>query len=75
MAGPRNGSGFNDTTDCYRTIKGERYVGWVVCPTDARIGAYRGAGVLCRRIGDELFVRQADGEIAKEIDAKVGADF
>ena len=67
MAWSRNQHGFKDTADSYRTFKGERYVGWLVNPSPDLIAAYRAAGLKCRRIGDELFLRETDQEAAHEI--------
>jgi len=58
---PRNLAGYVDTTNCYRTINGERYVGWSVTFSDAEVKSYRAAGIRYRIInGDELFVRETD---------------
>ncbi|WP_421696883.1 hypothetical protein [Ancylobacter sp.] len=71
MSGRRNSSGFNDTADCFRTINGERYVGWMINPSAARISAYRAAGIKCRKVRrDELFVRESDTSAASDIDRK-----
>lgn len=75
MAGPRNNNGVNDTTACYRTIKGERYIGWTGGVSAARVAAYRAAGVRRRRLGDDLFVCHADEAKAKQVDTQVGPDF
>ena len=75
MAGPRNSAGVNDTTSCYRIINGQRYLGWVICPTDARIARYRGSGVRCRRLKDELFICEEDSAKAHAVDAEVGPDY
>jgi hypothetical protein len=75
MAGTRNGFGVNETTDCYRTVKGEKYVGWGAGISAARIVAYRAAGVRCRRIADELYVRETDSPIAQTVDGQVGPNF
>ena len=75
MAGPHNNHGVNETTACYRTIKGERYVGWTSGASTNRVAAYRAAGVRCRRLGDDLFVCHADEAKAKQVDAQVGPDF
>lgn len=69
MAGPRNRYGCNDAADCYRTIKGARYVAWMSVPSMDRIAAYRQAGIRCRRFGDELFVHEADVSAAADVDA------
>lgn len=58
MAGPRNGLGFNDTTECYRTFGAAKFVGWCAGMSKQRIAAYRAARVRCRRFGDEVFVRE-----------------
>lgn len=69
MAGRRNGFGYNDTTDCYRTFGGVRYVGWLVNPSPERIKAYRAAGIRCRKVApDELFVAEPDLDAARQID-------
>lgn len=56
----RNRFGVKDSIDCYRTIKGERYVAWLVNPTQDCVAAYRAAGIKCRRINGELFIRFVD---------------
>lgn len=57
--------------DCYRTIKGERYIAWLSAPSDDRIKAYRDAGIRCRRFGEELFVRELDKTSAEQLDFKL----
>ena len=58
---PRNRAGYVDTANCYRTINGERYVGWRISASDDEVKAYRAAGIRYRIInGDELFVRETD---------------
>lgn len=69
VSGQRNHFGYNDTADCYRTINGVRYIGWLVSPSSDRIAAYRAAGVRCRKVrADELFIAEADTDIAQNID-------
>jgi hypothetical protein len=75
MAGSRNGFGVNDTTDRYRTVGGERFVGWGGCMSAARIAAYRAGGVRCRRFGDDVYVREADKAKAIDVDGRVGPDY
>lgn len=75
MAGSRNGFGVNDTTDCYRTIRGEKFIGWGSGMSAARITAYRAAGVRCRRYGDDLYVCEADRSKAIGVDGQVGPDY
>ena len=75
MAGPRNGFGANDTTDCYRTVGGERFIGWGGGMSVLRIAAYRAAGVRCRRFGDDLYVRETDAAIAMDVDGQLGPDY
>lgn len=62
-------NGYNHTSDCYRTINGERYVGWAICPTQELIAAYRAAGAKVRRFADEAYVREGDIPIAASVDA------
>lgn len=73
MSGPRNRYGVNDANDCYRTIHGARFNAWVSCPTPERIAAYREAGARVRRFGEELFVHEADDDIAASVDARLDA--
>ena len=68
MVGPRNSSGVNDAIDCIRTVNGVKYIAWMSFPTEARIKAYRAAGVRCRRFGEELFVHPMDEEDAQKVD-------
>lgn len=75
MAGMRNGSGSNDTTDCYRTVEGVKYVGWGARITVARLKAYRAAGVRCRRFADELYVCEDDSGKTIELDHQLGPNF
>lgn len=65
-----NRSGVKDASDMWRTINGEHYIQWMSFPTDERVKGYRAAGVKCRRIGAELFVRQADKDKARAYDAE-----
>lgn len=70
MAGPRNQYGVNDMADCYRTVKGVRYIWHPAKPE--RIAAYRKAGVRCRlfRIDGypEIFLHPEDDQLASEVD-------
>lgn len=66
----RNRHGIKDASDCYRTFGGEHYVAWLSFPSDARIASYRKAGLKCRRLGVELFLRATDQDAAHEIDKK-----
>jgi 2-keto-3-deoxy-6-phosphogluconate aldolase len=75
VAGTRNGFGFNDTTECFRTFGGEKFIGWGGGISKARIAAYRAAGVRCRRLGDDVYVREADSAKAVDVDSQVGTDF
>lgn len=68
MAGRRNAQGYNDTSDCYRMFGGERYIGWLVYPSEQRIALYRQAGLKCRRLKEELFLRETDTQEASDID-------
>lgn len=67
-----NGNGLKDSCDMWRTYNGEHYGAWLICPSEARVKAYRAAGIKCRRIKDELFVRDDDLDIAREIDVEMG---
>lgn len=68
----RNRAGVKDASDCYRTFNGEHYDAWTSFPSKERIKAYRAAGLKCRRIGDELFMRGIDCDQADEIDGRLG---
>jgi hypothetical protein len=70
MKNYRNQAGVKDASDCYRTFKGEHYTAWTSFPSEERIAAYRAAGLKCRRLGDELFMRAIDCDEAHEIDKK-----
>lgn len=48
----------------YRTINGERYIGWRSDVNAYDIDLYRRAGIKCVRRGVELFMREADTDKA-----------
>lgn len=54
--------------DCYRTVKGVRFMAWTSCPSPDRTAAYRKAGVRCRRFGEELFIDPFDQSLALKVD-------
>lgn len=64
-----NGNGVKDSANMWRTFGGEHYGHWAICPSAERIAAYRASGIKCRRIRDELFVREADESAAAALDA------
>jgi hypothetical protein len=64
-----NQNGVKDSANMWRTFDGEHYGHWAIYPSGERISAYRAAGIKCRRIKDELFVRQADEAKAVALDA------
>ena len=65
-----NQNGVKDSANMWRTYGGEHYGHWAICPSVERITAYRAAGIKCRRVKDELFVREADEAKAAELDSK-----
>ena len=65
-----NANGVKDSANMWRTFGGEHYGHWAICPSAERIAAYRAAGLKCRRIKDELFLRHADEARAAELDAE-----
>ncbi len=67
-----NKYGVKDASDCYRTIKGFRYIAWMSFPSDRRIREYRSVGCRCVRRGDELFMCISDKDLAGKVDAKLG---
>lgn len=52
------------SSELYRTIHGERYIGWRSDINNYDIATYRKAGIKCVRRGVELFLREADAERA-----------
>jgi hypothetical protein len=67
----RNQAGVKYATDCYRTFGGVYYTAWMSFPSKERIAAYRAAGLKCRRVGDELFMRGVDCDSASDIDRRL----
>ena len=65
-----NAFGVKWQCDCYRTIRGERYIAWMSYPPEKLIHTYRLAGVKCRRFKDEIYIREKDTDIATAIDNK-----
>jgi hypothetical protein len=65
-----NAHGVKDAADMWRTFNGEHYIQWMSFPPDERIKGYRAAGIKCRRVGEELFVRQSDKDKALAYDAE-----
>lgn len=63
-----NQHGVKNCADMWRTFNGEHYSHWTICPTPELIAKLRSAGVKCRRVGEELFVRHADLAAAAEAD-------
>lgn len=70
--GPRNRQGVKDASDCWRTIKGRRYLAYMSFPSAEKINAMRRAGIRVRKFGDELFVLEDDKERAAEFEALTG---
>lgn len=68
-----NHFGVKNSANMWRTYGGEPYPHWAICPTPELIAAYRAAGVRCRRVGEELFVHEADQGAAAEVDKRFPA--
>lgn len=69
MTNQRNDCGVKSSCDMFRTFHGELYPQWITEPSPALIRLYRAAGVRCRMVQSELFVRQADQDVAQAVDA------
>lgn len=74
----RNHLGVKDCCDIYRTVAGERWSQYSDYPGDARVAAYRAAGLRCRKLRmndgyEALIMHPSDWERAGRIDA-VSAD-
>lgn len=61
-------SAFKASTELYRTINGERFIGWRSDINNYAISAYRAAGVRVVRRGVELFVHHLDKEKALAVE-------
>lgn len=55
---------YKASTELYRTVNGEKYLGWRSDVNGYDIKTYRQAGIRCFRRGVELFVHHADAEKA-----------
>ncbi len=67
-----NRYGVKNASECYRAIKGFRYIAWMSFPSANRIREYRSVGCRCVRRGDELFMHHMDEELARKVDLKLG---
>lgn len=67
-----NHAGVKNSANMWRTFGGELYPHYAIEPTEEQIAAYRAAGVKCRRVGVELFVREADQALAAQVDQQHG---
>jgi hypothetical protein len=68
----KNQNGFKDSSEMFRTVKGQRFVQWAIWASDERVAAYRAAGLRVRRFVGELFIHTDDQKAAAEIDTQRG---
>lgn len=66
-----NAYGLKNSCDMYRTFDGVRYIQWENDFSERRGKAYRSAGVKCRRVLGELFIRESDRTLAQTVYASL----
>jgi hypothetical protein len=69
----RNEHGVKYSADQYRTINGEHYICWMFYVDAEIVEAYRAAGLKCRAIKGELYLRNSDIDAAVAIDKSKAA--
>jgi hypothetical protein len=67
-----NDNGVKDSCDMWRTVKGERYVQWLIWASNERVAAYRERGIRVRRFAGEVFIHHADQAKGQALEAELG---